>query len=36
MRMLMLTGGESLLVGASVPIHRLTPWSHEARSTRSR
>jgi len=36
MRMLMLTNGVSLLVGASVPIHRLAASCHEARSTRSR
>jgi hypothetical protein len=36
MRMLMLADGLSLLVGNSVPIQRLAPSCHEARSTRSR
>ena len=36
MRMLMLTDGASLLADASVPIQRLAPSCHEARSTRSR
>ena len=35
-RMLMLTNGVSVLMGASAPIHRLAPSCHEARSTRSR